>query len=106
MSNQIQIPKVRNKAKAKAKPKVKRPKLFHAIFLNDDHTTMQFVVQVLIDIFGKSAEEAERVMMTSHLEGRGVAGTYTCEICEQKVGEAMERAKDAGFPLLVVMEEQ
>ena len=79
MTQRVKIPKVQSKAKSK----IKQPKSFRAVFLNDEHTTMQFIVEVLIDVFRKSAEETEQIMMTEHREGRGIAGTYTCEICAQ-----------------------
>jgi ATP-dependent Clp protease adaptor protein ClpS len=69
--------------------RLKTPKLHNVIFLNDDYTPMEFVLQILIELFNKSTEEAYEIAMAVHKNGRGVAGTYTREIAEQKVADVL-----------------
>ncbi len=98
---------VGNKAKVcdKAKEQVTMPSLFKVFMHNDDYTTMEFVVEVLQDIFRKSATEAEKIMLTIHFQGVGYCGTFPHEIAETKVSRARLRARKAGFPLRCTLEE-
>lgn len=89
----------------KIKTKVKLPKQYQVIMFNDDYTTMEFVVEVLTQIFNKSAAEAEKVMMDVHKVGRGVAGIYSYDIAMTKAGTAMSWAKEEGFPFKLSVEE-
>jgi ATP-dependent Clp protease adaptor protein ClpS len=91
----------------KEKPKVvtKRPKLFHVVLINDDYTTMEFVVHVLEHVFDKGPAEAYRIMMEVHTHGRGVCGAYTYEVAETKVATVHEMARTEGFPLRAGIEE-
>jgi len=89
----------------KPKEKTKRPEMFKVVLLNDDYTTMEFVVHVLQAVFNKPEEEAYRIMMQVHIHGRGICGTYTYEIAETKVSTVHEMARDAGFPLRADIEE-
>jgi ATP-dependent Clp protease adaptor protein ClpS len=84
---------------------VKEPDLYKVILHNDDYTTMDFVVEILETIFGKSPAEAYRIMMTVHVQGKGVAGTYPYEVAETKVARVHERARAEGFPLRASLEE-
>jgi ATP-dependent Clp protease adaptor protein ClpS len=83
----------------------KEPILFKVVLLNDDYTTMDFVLQVLEGVFQKSPAEAFRVMMLVHTTGRGVAGVYPWEVAETKVDTVISLAREAGFPLKAVTEE-
>jgi len=89
----------------KTKPKIQRPQLFRVILHYDDYTTMEFVVEVLEDLFHKSPAEAFRIMMSVHRSGHGVCGAYPYEIAETKVSLVHERARENGFPLRASMEE-
>jgi ATP-dependent Clp protease adaptor protein ClpS len=89
----------------KPKAVTKRPKLFHVVLLNDDYTTMEFVVQVLESVFDKGPAEAYRIMMEVHTRGRGVCGAYTYEVAETKVETVHELARTEGFPLRAGIEE-
>jgi len=91
--------------KERVSPKQQEPTQYKVVLLNDDYTTMEFVVQVLEDVFGKSPAEAYRVMMAVHLSGKGVAGVYPWEVAETKVEIVTSMAKNAGFPLRAVTEE-
>lgn len=83
----------------------KEPRQFHVILLNDDYTTMEFVVMVLEQVFQKGPAEAFRVMMQVHVNGRGLAGVYSWEVAETKVEVVTSMARQAGFPLKAVIEE-
>lgn len=72
---------------------------------NDDYTTMQFVIEVLEQVFSKSPAQAFRIMMHVHTQGHGVCGAYPFEVAETKVSLVHDRAKGAGFPLRASMEE-
>ena len=83
-----------------AKPALQAPPLYKVVLLNDDYTPMDFVVEVLEVFFGLDREQATRIMLTVHTEGRAVCGLYTRDIAETKAKEATDLAKEAGFPLL------
>jgi ATP-dependent Clp protease adaptor protein ClpS len=89
----------------KSKTATKRPRLFHVVLLNDDYTTMEFVVHVLESVFGKGPAEAYRIMMEVHTRGRGVCGAYTYEVAETKVATVHDLAQAEGFPLQAGIEE-
>jgi ATP-dependent Clp protease adaptor protein ClpS len=72
--------------------------------LNDDQTTMEFVVQVLEEIFGKDRETATRIMLETHREGFGICGIYSYDIAEAKVTEVLSFARRHGQPLQCVLE--
>ena len=93
--------------KERVTPKTKKqePTLFKVVLLNDDYTTMEFVIHVLEDVFQRSPAEAFRVMMHVHLNGRGIAGVYPWEIAETKVATVIAVAREAGYPLKAVLEE-
>jgi ATP-dependent Clp protease adaptor protein ClpS len=74
------------------------------LLLNDDYTTMDFVVEVLETIFHKQPAEAYRIMMMVHTQGKGLCGVYPHEVAETKVATVIELARDNGFPLLAAME--
>ena len=85
--------------------KVRTPRLYRVVLLNDDYTTMEFVVAVLEEVFRKSPAEAYRLMMQIHTQGRAVCGAYTYEVAETKVGAVRELAAQSGFPLQASLEE-
>ncbi len=83
----------------------REPPLFKVILLNDDYTTMDFVVEVLETVFLKSPAEAFRVMMQVHTQGKGLCGLYPHDIAETKVATVHDLAQEHGFPLRADMEE-
>ena len=89
----------------KTQAKTRKPQLFRVILHNDDYTTMQFVVEVLEDVFHKSPAEAFRIMMSVHTTGYGVCGAYPYEVAETKVSLVHDRSQASGFPLRASMEE-
>ena len=75
------------------------------VFYNDDFTTMDFVVDVLVSIFDKSHQEAEQIMHSVHETGYGIAGSYTYDIAVSRANLAIQAARKNGFPLRVEVEE-
>jgi ATP-dependent Clp protease adaptor protein ClpS len=88
----------------RTKQETKRTELYKVLLLNDDYTTMDFVVEVLEGIFNKTPAEAYRIMMLVHTQGRGLCGVYPYEIAETKVETVVSRARENGFPLKAAME--
>lgn len=80
------------------------PPMYRVLLLNDDYTPMDFVVEILREIFHKDRSEAERIMLNVHRKGAGLCGIYTYEIAETKVTRVRAKAKEAGFPLRCTME--
>jgi ATP-dependent Clp protease adaptor protein ClpS len=90
----------------RTRQQTKEPDLFRVLLLNDDYTTMDFVVDVLESIFNKPPAEAFRIMMQVHTQGKGLCGVYPFEIAETKVAVVEDRARDNGFPLKAVLEKE
>ncbi len=86
--------------------KIKHPKKYKVFILNDDYTSMDFVVDILMSVFHKSYEQAESIMLEVHKKDRGLCGVYTHEIAETKVMQVTRKAKDSSFPLKATMEEE
>ncbi|HXW07699.1 MAG TPA: ATP-dependent Clp protease adapter ClpS [Vicinamibacterales bacterium] len=82
----------------------KKPDLYKVLLINDDYTTMDFVIEVLETIFHKQPAEAYRIMMAVHTQGKGLCGVYPFEVAETKVATVIDRAREHGFPLLAEME--
>ena len=85
---------------------VKEPDLYKVVMLNDNYTTMEFVVEILIEIFGKTEADARKIMLAVHKQGRGVAGVYVYDIAISKVEQVERKAKEKGFPLKCVVEKE
>jgi ATP-dependent Clp protease adaptor protein ClpS len=85
--------------------RVKKPKKYKVLLINDDYTTMDFVVAILETIFKRSPAEAVRIMLQVHKKGKGVCGIYSKQIAESKIKLVHDRAKSEGFPLRCTMEE-
>jgi len=81
------------------------PKQYLVYILNDDYTSMDFVIDVLMNIFHKSYQEAEQIMLEVHKKDRGVCGLFTYEVAETKVMQVSRLAREQGFPLKAIMEE-
>jgi ATP-dependent Clp protease adaptor protein ClpS len=85
--------------------KSKPPKLYKVLLLNDDFTTMEFVIEVLQTFFAKSQEQAVQIMLKVHNEGSAVCGVYTKDIAESKVAQVSAFSTQHGHPLRCHMEE-
>lgn len=86
-------------------PTVETPKMYAVLLLNDDYSPMDFVVLVLRRFFGKTEDEATRIMMDVHKKGSGVAGVYTLEVAEMKVMQVNQFARMNQHPLKSTLEE-
>lgn len=85
---------------------VSSPKLYKVLLLNDDYSSMDFVIKVLMNIFHHSFEKATDIMLSVHERGSGLCGIYTHEIAETKVAHVRKMAKNEKFPLRAIMEEE
>ncbi len=90
----------------KTRQKTTRPSMYKVFLLNDDYTTMEFVVEVLESVFGRSKVDATSIMLHVHRNGKGLAGVFTREIAETKVAQVHALARENGFPLKCDMEKE
>jgi len=94
------------KFSSELKTELKKPKMYAVIMHNDDYTTMQFVVEVLIQIFNKSSQEASELMMKIHTSGSAIIGIYTYDIAVTKKLLADQMSKQREFPLKITIDEE
>lgn len=87
------------------KQEIKPPRMWNVIFLNDDYTTFDFVIAILVKVFQKGMEDAERIATEIHQKGRGVVGQYTFDVASTKQAMALEYAKHFEQPLQVLLEQ-
>lgn len=85
---------------------IQEPKKYNVFLLNDDYSTMDFVIEVLMKVFRKSVDDATKIMMNIHHNGKELCGVYTYEIAATKVTQVKNMAREKGFPLKAVMEEE
>ncbi|MCG6867974.1 MAG: ATP-dependent Clp protease adapter ClpS [Gammaproteobacteria bacterium] len=88
-----------------SRPKVKQPRMYKVVLVNDDYTPMEFVVYILENFFRMNREKATRIMLHVHTRGKGICGVYTREIAETKVAQVNEYSRANNHPLLCAMEE-
>lgn len=84
---------------------LQEPRQFKVLLHNDDYTSMEFVVEILMNVFNKSEDEAVTIMMHVHEKGIGMCGIYTAEVAETKVHLVHQMARKRSFPLRCSMEE-
>jgi ATP-dependent Clp protease adaptor protein ClpS len=84
--------------------KLEKVRRWKVVFHNDDYTTMDFVVEVLMKFFHKSETEATHIMLSVHHKGFGVAGLYTKDVAETKVAQVSDYARENGMPLRLTAE--
>ena len=97
-------PEIEEGIDSKTEIDVTEPHLYKVMLLNDDYTTMEFVVEVVVHVFNKSTEEAMQIMLNVHRIGIGVCGLYPFEVAETKVDTVENLARKNGFPLKCIME--
>ncbi len=85
---------------------LEEPRLYKVMLLNDDYTSMDFVVDILVNVFHQDAQKANATMFKIHEDGSGLCGVYTYEIAETKVAQVHSLAKEHQFPLRATMEEE
>ena len=88
-----------------SKQKLKTPKQFEVILLNDDYTTMEFVVEVLRRFFHKESLVAEAIMLKIHIDGEAVCGTYSYDVAQTKVTQVIDYSRQNEQPLMCVLRE-
>jgi ATP-dependent Clp protease adaptor protein ClpS len=89
----------------RTRSKLKKPKLYKVLLHNDDYTTMEFVVFVLMSIFHRSETDAVQIMLHVHKNGIGVAGVYAYDVAETRIAQVEALARQHEFPLRCSMEE-
>jgi len=92
--------------KEKTVVEIQPPSMWKVVFLNDDQTPMEFVIQLLTNIFRHSEETAKEVTLEIHNTGSGIAGVYTYEIAEQRGIEATQISRNNGYPLKIQVEKE
>jgi ATP-dependent Clp protease adaptor protein ClpS len=97
-------PNLEGDIEVEERQKTSVPKRYKVVFHNDDYTTMEFVVMVLVQYFHKSETEALHIMLTVHKKGACVAGIYPRDVAETKAAEVMRHARESGMPLLLTTE--
>ncbi len=80
------------------------PRMYKVLLLNDHYTTVDFVIRVLTEIFGKGAAEAYKIMLDVHHKGKGLAGVYTKDVAESKADRTMKLARENGMPFRAEVE--
>ncbi len=96
---------IQNQVKERTNTKIIEPKQYKVIMWNDDFTTMDFVVDILVTIFHKDQISAETIMLDVHKKGHAVVGMYSYDVAATRLDKAMSRAKKEGFPFRMTMEE-
>ncbi|MCX4267243.1 MAG: ATP-dependent Clp protease adaptor ClpS [Lachnospiraceae bacterium] len=96
---------VQGETREKSRVNIREPKHYRVIMHNDDFTSMDFVVSILVDIFHKAEMEAEQLMLLVHETGKTAIGSYPYDIAITKVQAATNRAKEEGFPFRMTIEE-
>ncbi|MGY8865063.1 MAG: ATP-dependent Clp protease adaptor ClpS [Methylophagaceae bacterium] len=90
----------------KLKQTITEPPKFKVVFLNDDTTPVEWVISILVQVFRHTNDSAEKITLSIHTDGSGVAGIYTYEIAEQKALEAQDLSRSQGFPLQIKIEKE
>jgi ATP-dependent Clp protease adaptor protein ClpS len=90
--------------RSETREETKEPSMYRVLLHNDDYTTMEFVVEILMYVFNKSPESAAKIMLNVHRKGIGVCGSYAHEIAETKVDTVHNLARESGYPLRCSME--
>lgn len=104
MTNPTSDPTGESGVAVEKRKKIVRPKRYKVLLHNDDFTSMEFVVHVLITHFRRPPGEATQIMLEVHHQGVGVAGVYPKEVAETKVSEVTAEARAEGMPLLLTLE--
>jgi len=88
-----------------SKSKLKKPNRFQVLLLNDDYTTMEFVIEILKRFFSKNEQAAQAIMLKVHIEGEGVCGTYSHDVAQTKVSQVIDFSRKHEQPLMCVIRE-
>lgn len=96
--------KEQSQIRERQRTNLKEPRRYKVIIYNDDFTTMEFVVKILVQVFLKSETEAEALMLQVHHSDKAVVGIYSYDVATSKVRKATTMAREAGFPLRLTVE--
>jgi ATP-dependent Clp protease adaptor protein ClpS len=96
----------RTRQSSKTEKEFKEPDDYQVVLLNDNYTTMDFVVEVLMSVFHKNTLDAERIMMDIHRKVKGILVLYTYDIALTKANQVHELAREKEFPLRCIVEKQ
>ena len=97
-------PDTEEQIRSDVEEETQEPPLYRVLIHNDDYTTMEFVVEILVVVFNKPVEEAVRIMLNVHNNGVGICGIYPLEIAETKVDTVHTLAQEHGYPLRCSLE--
>jgi ATP-dependent Clp protease adaptor protein ClpS len=98
------LPETIEQVDSKTERDLREPAMYKVLLHNDDYTTMEFVVQILVLVFRKSVEQATQIMLNVHKQGVGMCGVFPFEIAETKVMTVTRLARENGHPLKCTME--
>ena len=98
------MPKEQSNIRERSRTGIKEPRRYKVTIFNDDFTTMEFVVRILMTVFFKSEAEANRLMLLVHHSDKAIVGIYTYDIAASKVRKATQMARDEGYPLRLSIE--
>ena len=104
MSDRREIQKTSGTSVEEAKPRLKKPRMFRVLLVNDDYTPMEFGVMVLQRVFKLPHEQAVQVLLKVHTDGAGVCGVFTAEVADTRVREVLGLARENAHPLQCTME--
>lgn len=99
-------PEIEEEITSEIRDEVEEPPMYKVLLHNDDYTTMEFVVEILMLVFNKPSEEAVLIMLNVHHKGIGICGVYTYEVSETKVNTVHALAREWGYPLKCTMEKE
>jgi len=99
------MPKIEEEFELDLALELEEPQMFKVLLHNDDYTSMDFVVEILIGIFHKTHAQAEQIMLQIHEKDKAICGVYSFEIAQTKAEQVKQRAKQNEFPLLATIEE-
>ena len=98
------MPQEQTATRERQRTELREPRPYKVLIYNDDFTTMEFVVKILVDVFFKSQTEAEQLMLQVHHSDKAVVGIYSYDIAVSKVQKATQMARQEGFPLRLTYE--
>ena len=99
------MPKIEEEFELDLALELEEPQMFKVLLHNDDYTSMDFVVEVLVGIFHKTHAQAEQIMLQIHEKDKAICGVYSFEIAQTKAEQVKQLAKQNEFPLLATIEE-
>ena len=99
-------PEMEEEVISETRDEIDEPPMYKVLLHNDDYTTMEFVIEIMMLVFKKSPEESVEIMLNVHQKGIGICGIYTYEVSETKVNTVKAFARENGFPLKCTMEQE